>query len=100
MSFPVFLNKWVIGYEPIKYTSFWYWYRFINHFDWRLDDHYICKEFWLNLNHGWEHMNYVHNFEEFWGKGSYPPQKIIVSREMYEIISGRLIDDSTPENLS
>lgn len=100
MNFPVFLNKWVIGYKPIKYTIFWYWYRFINHSDWRFDDDYIWKEFWLNLNHGWEHMNYVYNFEKFWGKGSYPPQKIIVSQEMYEIISGRLIDDSVPEDFS
>jgi len=99
MDFPTLLNKWVIGYKPIRHTIFWYWYRFINHSEWRLDDHYLWKEFWLNLNHGWEHMNYVHNFEKFWGKGSYPPLKITVSQEDYEFIFGKL-NDSTSEDFS
>ena len=89
MDFPRFLNKWVIGYKPIRYTIFWYWYRFINHSGGRLDDHNRWKDFWLNLNHGWDHMNYVHKFEEFWGKGSYPPPKIMISQKEYQLITGK-----------
>jgi hypothetical protein len=65
MDFPVFLNKWIIGFKPIKYTIFWYWFRLVNHSGWRMDDHQRYSDFWLNLNHGWDHMNYVHKFEEF-----------------------------------
>jgi uncharacterized protein (DUF1778 family) len=35
-------------------------------------------------------MNYVHKFEEFWGKGSYPPKKIILSKEDFDALVDRL----------
>ena len=47
---PVFLNKWIIGLNPIKYTPFWYWYRLINHTDYRLDDHVRNQDFWYSIN--------------------------------------------------
>jgi len=46
MNFPVFLNKWIIGFKPIKYTILWYWYRLINHSNWRMDDHQRYADFW------------------------------------------------------
>jgi hypothetical protein len=52
MDFPVFLNKWIIGFSPIKHTIFWYWYRLINHSDYRLDDHIRSQDFWEELNIG------------------------------------------------
>jgi hypothetical protein len=55
-----------------------------------MDDHQRYSDFWLNLNHGWDHMNYVHKFEEFWGKGSYPPERIVVSKEAYDSLVERL----------
>jgi hypothetical protein len=97
MNFPTFLNKWIIGFKPIKYTIFWYWYRLINHDDWRMDDHQRYAEFWLNLNHGWDHMNYVHKFEEFWGKGSYPPERIVVSEEAYDELVRRINEPPDPK---
>ena len=72
MNLPVFLNKWIIGFSPIKYTPFWWWYRLMSHEGFRFDDYHVWGEFWHSLNHGWEHMEYVYKFEEFWGKGSYP----------------------------
>ena len=83
MDFPVFLNKWIIGFKPIKYTIFWYWYRLINHSGWRMDDNQRYWDFWLNLNHGWDHMNYKWEFEKFWGKNAKPEVRYI-SPEAYD----------------
>jgi hypothetical protein len=55
-----------------------------------MDDNQRYSDFWLNLNHSWDHMNYVHKFEEFWGKGSYPPERIVVSKEAYDALAERL----------
>lgn len=52
MDFPEFLNRWIIGFSPIKHTIFWYWYRLINHSDHRLDDHIRAQDFWEELNIG------------------------------------------------
>ena len=97
MDFPVFLNKWIIGLKPIKYTPFWYWYRLINHDDCRMDDHQRYWDFWLNLNKGWDHMNHVHKFEEFWCKGSYPPEKIVLPKENFDALVERLNEPSDPK---
>jgi len=90
MEFPVFLNKWIISNKFLKYTIFWYWYRLVNHSGWRMDDHQRYADFWLNLNHGYDHMQYVHKFEEFWGKGSYPPETIYLPAEDFDALMKRL----------
>jgi hypothetical protein len=51
-----------------------------------MDDHQRYWDFWLNLNHGWDHMTYVHKFEEYWGKGSYPPEKIVLPAKDYDAL--------------
>jgi hypothetical protein len=56
MNLPTFINKWIIGFSPIKYSPFWYWFRLINHSDFRMDDNVRNRDFWLNLNEGWEDM--------------------------------------------
>jgi len=90
MDFPVFLNKWIIGFKPIIYTPFWWWYRLMSHQGFRFDDYYVWGEFWHSLNHEWEHMEHVYKFEEFWGKGSYPPEKIILSKEDFDALVEKL----------
>ena len=97
MDFPVFLNKFIIGNRYLRYRPVWYWYRLINHSNWRMDDHQRYSDFWLNLNHGWDHMNYVHKFEEFWGKGSYPPERIVLSKENYDALVERLNQPPDPK---
>lgn len=67
MDFPVFINKWVIGFKPIKYTPFWYWFRLTNHSNWRMDDNIRYWDFWNSLNQGILDMNYQAEFEKFWG---------------------------------
>jgi len=56
MNFPVFINGWIISNRFLRYTIFWYWFRLINHFDFRMDDNVRNRDFWLNLNEGWEDM--------------------------------------------
>ena len=84
------INKWIIGFKPIKYTPFWWWYRLISHEGFRLDDYYVWKEFWMSLNQGYMDMNYKWEFEEFWGKGSYPPEKIVLPKEDFDALVERL----------
>jgi hypothetical protein len=55
-----------------------------------MDDHQRYWDFWLNLNDGWDHMNYVHKFEEYWGKGSYPPETIVLPAKDFDALVERL----------
>ena len=96
MYFPVFLNKWIIGFKPIRYTPFWWWYRLISHEGFRFDDYYVWKEFWMSLNQGYLDMNYQWEFEKFWGKGV-KPEKIILPKEDFDALVERLNAPPDPE---
>lgn len=91
------LNRWIIGFKPIKHTPFWWWYRLIAHEGFRLDDYYVWKEFWMSLNQGYLDMNYKWEFEKFWGEGSYPPEKIILPKEQFDALVERLNQPSDPK---
>jgi uncharacterized protein (DUF1778 family) len=41
-------------------------------------------------------MEYVQKFEEFWGKGSYPPERITVSEEAYDELLRRIHSPPDP----
>ena len=84
------INKWIIGFKPIKFTPFWWWYRLMSHKGFRFDDYSIWSSFWSSLNRGWHDMDYVYKFEEFWGKGSYPPETIVLSERDYDSLVERL----------
>jgi hypothetical protein len=89
MDFPTFINKFVIGFIPIKYTVFWYWFRLINHDNWRMDDHQRYWDFWINVNAGWLDMNYKWEFEKFWGKGA-KPERIVLPAKDFDALVERL----------
>ncbi len=91
------LNKWIIGFKPIKYSSFWWWYRLISHQGFRFDDYHIWESFWSCLNGGWLDMNYQWEFEKFWGKGSYPPEKIILPAKDFDALVERLNEPPDPK---
>lgn len=97
MIIPVFIYKRLIGFRPIMYTPLWWWLRLMMHQGFRFDDYHVWGEFWHSLNHGWEHIEYVYKFEEFWGKGSYPPEKIILSKEGFDALVDRLYAPPDPE---
>lgn len=89
MDFPVFLNKWIIGFSPIKHTPFWFWFRLINHSNWRMDDHQRYWDFWLSINRGYDDMNYQYEFEKFWGKGA-KPERIVLPKEDFDALVDKL----------
>ena len=77
MNLPTFINKWIIGYKPIMYSPFWWWYRLMSHEGFRFDDYHIWGSFWSSLNGGSLDMNYQWVFEKVWGKGA-KPEKIVL----------------------
>jgi hypothetical protein len=62
----------------------------MSHQGFRFDDYHIWESFWSSLNGGWLDMNYQWEFEKFWGKGSYPPEKIILSQRDFDALVERL----------
>jgi hypothetical protein len=93
----VLINKWIISNRFLRYTPFWWWFRLISHEGFRFDDYYVWKEFWFSLNHGWDHMEYVHKFEEYWGKGSWPPERIVLPAKDFDALVERLNEPPDPE---
>ena len=85
-----FLHKLIISNRLLRYTPFWWWWRLMSHEGFRFDDYHIWGEFWHSISSGWEHMEYVYRFEEVWGKGSYPPEKIILSKEGFDALVEKL----------
>lgn len=62
----------------------------MSHQGFRFDDYHVWGEFWHSLNSGYLDMNYKWEFENFWGKGSYPPEKIILSKENFDALVEKL----------
>ena len=100
MNLPTFINKWIIGYKPIMYSPFWWWYRLMSHQGFRFDDYHIWESFWSSLSGGWLDMNYQWEFEKFWGKGA-KPMKITLKKEDFDALVERLElpSDATMESV-
>ena len=47
------------------------------------------EEFWEGLNLGF-YMEYVYKFEEFWGKGSYPPEHMFLKPGDFDALVEKL----------
>jgi hypothetical protein len=62
----------------------------MSHQGFRFDDYHVWGEFWHSLNHGWEHMEYVNEFEKYWGKGSYPPEQIVLPQKDFDALVEKL----------
>jgi hypothetical protein len=85
-----FLHKFILTNKYLRYTPFWWWWRLISHEGFRFDDYHVWGEFWHSISSGWEHMEYVNEFEKYWGKGSYPPKKITLSQEDFDALEEKL----------
>ena len=44
-------------------------------------------------------MEYVYKFEEIWGEGSYPPERITVSEEAYDELLQRIHSPTDPDRM-
>ena len=96
MNLPTFINKRIIGYKPIMYSPFWWWYRLMSHEGFRFDDYHIWGSFWSSLNGGLNDMNYQWAFKTYWGKGSYPPKRTLISAENYDKLVEQLNEPPKP----
>lgn len=85
-----FIQKFIVTNKFIRYSPFYWWIRLISHPGFRFNNYYVQKEFWSSLNSEWEHMEYVHKFEEFWGPGTYPPETMILSERDFDSLVERL----------
>jgi len=85
-----FLHKLIIGNRFLRYSSFWWWWRLISHEGFRFDDYHVWKEFWYSINKGYLDTEYVNEFEKYWGKGSYPPETIVLPKENFDALVDRL----------
>ena len=85
-----FLHKIIITNKYLRYSSFWWWWRLVTHEGFRFDDYYVWGEFWHSINSGFMDMNYKWEFEKFWGKGSYPPEKIVLSQKDFDALVDKL----------
>ena len=62
----------------------------MSHPGFRFDDYYVWGEFWSSLNVGYLDIEYKYKFEEFWGKGSYPPETIVLPAKDFDALVERL----------
>jgi len=83
MNFPVFLNKWIISNRYLKYSSFWYWYRLINHEDYRLDDRFLYQDFWNSICEGQTQMVEDDKWMTYFGA---KPETIYLSQRDYDTL--------------
>ena len=60
------------------------------HEGYRFDDIQLGKSFWNCLNGGYEDMNYKWAFETYWGKGSYPPERIFLKEGNFNALVEQL----------
>ena len=92
-----FLHKLILNNKYLRYTPFFWWWRLVTHEGFRFDDYYVWGEFWHSLSSGWEHMEYVNEFEKYWGEGSYPPEKIVLPQKDFDALVERLNADPDPK---
>ena len=87
MDFPVFLNKFILTNKFLRYTPFYYWFRLINHSDFRLDDRYVYQDFWNSINEGQTQMVEDAKWLEYFGA---KPETVYVSQEAYDELVRRI----------
>lgn len=83
------LYKLITNNKFLRYSPFSYWFRLMNHQDYRFDDRHLYADFWHSLNAEWEHMEYVYKFEEFWGKNA-KPETIVLSQKDFDVLLDKL----------
>jgi len=54
-----------------------------------MDDNHRYWDFWINVNGGWNDMQYKYEFEKFFGKGA-KPEKIVLPAEDFDVLVERL----------
>jgi hypothetical protein len=98
------IHSIIISNKFLRYTSFWYWYRFMCHNDMRLDDRHLSADFWYQLNYGWwcmEYDSFIHSpeaDEAAMGISSPPdmPDTIYLSEEAFDAMIDKIKNPDPP----
>jgi len=69
MNLKMKLTKFIATNRFLRHSPFYWWWRVMNHDDFRLDDFTITRE--------------------FWGKGSYPPPTIKIPEKDFDALVER-----------
>jgi hypothetical protein len=95
MNFPVFLSKWIISNRYLRYTPVWFWYRLINHEDYRLDDRFLYQDFWNSICEGQTQMVEDDKWMTYFGA---KPETIYLSQRDYDTLVEK-INNPDPEQI-
>ena len=95
MNFPTFINKLIISNKYLRYRPLWYWYRLINHEDYRLDDRFLYQDFWNSINEGQTQMVEDDKWMTYFGA---KPETMYVSQEAYDTLVEK-INNPDPEQI-
>ena len=82
-----FLHKLIITNKYLRYTPVWFWYRLINHEDYRLDDRFLYQDFWNSICEGQTQMVEDDKWMTYFGA---KPETIYVSQEAYDELVRRI----------
>ena len=88
--------KLIINNKFLRYSSFWWWVRLMDHRWFRFDDYHIWGSFWSSLNSGWLDINYKWEFENYWGKGA-KVETTILPAEDFDNLVKKLNEPPDPE---
>ena len=87
-------HKLIISNKFLRYTPFWYWYRLMNHEDYRLDDRFLYQDFWNSINEGYSQMVEDDKWMTYFGA---KPEKVYVSQETYDELVRRINEPPDPK---
>ena len=87
-------HKLIISNKFLRYTPFWYWYRLMNHEDYRLDDRFLYQDFWNSINEGYSQMVEDDRWMTYFGA---KPEKVYVSQETYDELMRRINEPPDPK---
>ena len=87
-------HKLIISNKFLRYTPFWYWFRLMNHEDYRLDDRFLYQDFWNSINEGYSQMVEDDKWMTYFGA---KPEKVYVSQETYDELVRRINEPPDPK---
>jgi len=83
----VILHKLIITNKYLRYTPVWFWYRLINHEDYRLDDRFLYQDFWNSICEGQTQMMEDDKWMTYFGAKA---EKIVLPKEDFDALVEKL----------
>jgi len=87
-------HKLIINNKFLRYTPFWWWFRLMDHEDYRFDDRFLYQDFWNSINEGYSQMVEDDKWMTYFGA---KPEKVYVSQETYDELVRRINEPPDPK---